>query len=56
MLPGDGAFDIKGLIRTLQGVGFTGPWGVEIISDAHRARPLDEAMDAAYRATMAQFE
>ncbi len=56
VLPGDGAFDIKGLIRTLQGVGFTGPWGVEIISDAHRARPLDEAMDAAYRATMAQFE
>ena len=56
VLCGDGAFDIKGTIRALQGNGFDGPWGVEIISDAHRALPVDQALAAAYSSTMRQFE
>ena len=35
--------------------GFAGPWGVEIISDAHRQRPLQEALVDAHRTTMALF-
>ena len=40
VLCGSGTFDVAGFIETLQQIGFAGPWGVEIISDAHRRRPL----------------
>jgi sugar phosphate isomerase/epimerase len=52
---GSGTFDVKGFIETLQEIGFTGPWGVEIISEAHRQRPLPEALADAHRTTMALF-
>jgi sugar phosphate isomerase/epimerase len=52
---GSGTFDVKGFIETLQEIGFPGPWGVEIISDAHRQRPLPEALEDAHRTTMALF-
>ena len=52
---GSGTFDVKGFIETLQRIGFTGPWGVEIISEAHRQRPLPEALADAHRTTMALF-
>ncbi len=39
VLCGSGTFDVGGFVRTLQGIGFAGPWGVEIISEAHRRRP-----------------
>ena len=41
---GEGSFDLRGLVHLLRTVGFTGPWGVEILSDEHRALPLDEAL------------
>ena len=40
VLCGAGTFDVKGFIATLQQIGFAGPWSVEIISDAHRRRPV----------------
>ncbi len=55
-LCGGGDFNVRGFIRTLQGIGFSGPWGVEIISDEHRARPLAESLVDVYRTTLAQFE
>lgn len=55
VLPGSGTFDVSGFIRTLHDIGFSGPWGVEIISDEHRARPLQEALTDAYRTTMNLF-
>jgi sugar phosphate isomerase/epimerase len=55
VLCGSGTFDVQGFIRTLQQIGFPGPWGVEIISDAHRQWPLQEALVDAYRTTMALF-
>ena len=33
LLCGTGTFDVRGFVETLQQIGFTGPWGVEIISD-----------------------
>ena len=56
VLCGSGTFDVGGFVRTLQGIGFTGPWGVEIISEAHRGRPLQEALVDAHRTTMALFD
>ncbi len=56
VLCGSGTFDVAGFIETLQQSGFAGPWGVEIISDAHRRRPLQEALVNAYRTTMALFD
>ncbi|MFT3660830.1 MAG: sugar phosphate isomerase/epimerase [Gordonia sp. (in: high G+C Gram-positive bacteria)] len=43
-LCGRGAFDLIGLIRTLADVGWTGPWGVEILSDEHRAEDVTVAL------------
>ena len=40
VLCGAGTFDVEGFVKTLQQMGFPGPWGVEIVSDAHRRRPL----------------
>jgi sugar phosphate isomerase/epimerase len=42
--PGEGAFDIRGFIDVLRKAGFAGPWGVEMLSDAHRALPLAESL------------
>jgi sugar phosphate isomerase/epimerase len=48
LLCGEGTFDLTGLVRALTAIGYAGPWGVEIISTAHRARPLLEAMRVAH--------
>lgn len=55
VLCGSGAFDVRGFIETLQQIGFAGPWGVEIISRAHRRRPLQESLVDAHRTTTALF-
>ena len=56
VLCGSGTFDVIGFVETLQQIGFPGPWGVEIISEAHRRQPLDEALADAHRTTMALFD
>jgi sugar phosphate isomerase/epimerase len=56
VLCGSGTFDVTGFVATLQRLGFPGPWGVEIISDAHRRTPLPEALMDAYRTTIALFD
>jgi sugar phosphate isomerase/epimerase len=54
-LPGSGDLDVPGFVNAVRSAGWTGPWGVEIISEEHRQRPLMEAVADAYRATMNQF-
>ncbi|MGP9537966.1 sugar phosphate isomerase/epimerase family protein [Brachybacterium sp. AOP43-C2-M15] len=54
--PGEGDQDVVGFLRTLRGLGFTGPWGVEILSEQHRAAPLDEALARAVRTTRQCFD
>ena len=41
---GDGAFDLRGVILALRTAGWTGPWGVEILSEEHRSLPVREAV------------
>jgi sugar phosphate isomerase/epimerase len=51
LLPGEGDFDLIGFVRLMIEFGFSGPWGVEIISEQHRALPVDVALTSAITAT-----
>lgn len=42
--PGRGDFGVEGFIEAVLSTGFSGPWGVEIISDEHRALPIGESL------------
>jgi sugar phosphate isomerase/epimerase len=54
-LCGEGDQDVTGFIKTLQAIGFDGPWGVEILSNEHRARPVRDALESAYSKALACF-
>lgn len=45
---GDGDFDLDGAIAALHRAGWTGPWGVEILSDEHRALDVVSACQRAF--------
>lgn len=49
--PGQGTLDPAGFVRTIREMGYQGPIGVEIISNAQRALPLDGAVKVAFDAT-----
>jgi sugar phosphate isomerase/epimerase len=53
---GEGDFDVPAFIRAVDRIGFDGPWGVEIISDAHRRLPISEGLARAYDTTARCFE
>jgi sugar phosphate isomerase/epimerase len=44
---GEGSFDLTGIITALRTAGWTGPWGVEILSEEHRSLPVEEAVQRA---------
>ena len=52
-LPGEGVFDLTGLVHLLRELGVRAPWAVEVISDAQAALPLSEAASRAFDATSA---
>ncbi|MGM9473402.1 sugar phosphate isomerase/epimerase family protein [Pseudarthrobacter sp. YS3] len=54
-LCGQGDQDVTGFIVALKSLGFSGPWGVEILSKEHRALPVQDALRAAYATTLACF-
>ena len=39
-LPGEGEFDIPGYVRVAREIGYRGPWGVEVLSEDLRNRPI----------------
>ncbi len=41
---GEGAFDVAGFVVAMRHLGWDGPWGVEDMSHASRALPLDDAL------------
>jgi sugar phosphate isomerase/epimerase len=53
---GEGEFDVRGFVRQMQSVGYTGPWGIEVLSAESRKLPLEELTTHAFRTTMAQFQ
>jgi len=54
-LCGQGEFDIRGFIECVRKAGYTGPWGIEVLSQELRSRPLEELVTQAFQTTMAQF-
>ncbi|WP_242090121.1 TIM barrel protein [Curtobacterium sp. DN_7.5] len=55
-LPGSGAWDLPGFVRTVRDLGFDEPWGVEVRTAAHRAMPTAEALRTAAAATRAVLD
>jgi sugar phosphate isomerase/epimerase len=54
-LPGEGEFDLRGYIAACKDQGYTGPWGVEVLSEELRNNPIDVIFRRAYETTAAQF-
>ena len=54
-LCGEGEFDVKGFIAALQKAGYKGPWGIEVLNEELRKKPLEELTTRAYKTTVAQF-
>ena len=54
-LPGEGEFDIPAYVEVCQTIGYDGPWGVEVLSEALRSLPIEEEFQRAYDTTAAQF-
>jgi len=50
--PGEGALDAPGFVATMHDLGWRGPWGVEIMADAHRRLTVPAALRIARAATM----
>jgi sugar phosphate isomerase/epimerase len=54
-LCGEGEFDVKGFVDCVRRIGYQGPWGIEVLSEELRKRPLDELTTRSFNTTMAQF-
>lgn len=54
-LCGEGEFDVKGFVRCMLQVGYSGPWGIEVLSSELRKKTLEEAATQAFQTTIAQF-
>lgn len=54
--PGDGEFDLSSFVADMVQSGWTGHWGVEIISEAQRQLPLDAAVTGTFQATTAVLD
>jgi sugar phosphate isomerase/epimerase len=54
-LPGEGEFDLPAYVNVCRGIGYAGPWGVEVLSEELRNQPMDVIFRRAYDTTAAQF-
>lgn len=54
-LCGEGEFDVRGFVERLRKAGWAGPWGIEVLNEKLRWRPIDEVTTRAYNTTLAQF-
>jgi sugar phosphate isomerase/epimerase len=54
-LCGEGEYDVKGFINCVNNMGYTGPWGVEVISEKLALLPLKQLSTMAFNTTMAEF-
>jgi sugar phosphate isomerase/epimerase len=54
-LPGEGELDVAAYVEACREHGYAGPWGVEVLSEELRNRPMDEIFKRAYETTSAQF-
>jgi sugar phosphate isomerase/epimerase len=52
---GEGEFDVKGFVECMLKAGYSGPWGIEVLSHDVRKMPLEKAATHAFDTTIAQF-
>lgn len=52
LYPGEGELRVADFVAQMMQLGWSGPWGVEITSIAHRATPLDKGLSNARTATL----
>jgi sugar phosphate isomerase/epimerase len=52
-LPGEGEFPIRAYVQACRDAGYEGPWGIEVLSEDLRNRPIDEIFDSAYATSIA---
>ncbi len=55
-LPGEGDFDLVGLIGVLESMGVSAPWAIEVMSDLQASLPLAAAARAAFDSTTAVLQ
>lgn len=55
-LCGQGEFDVRGFVDTVRGMGYSGPWGVEVLCEAMRDWPLATLAQRSFSTTAAHFE
>jgi sugar phosphate isomerase/epimerase len=53
---GEGEFDVRGFVQGMRRAGYTGPWGIEVLSAELRTLPLEELTRRAFQTTIAQFQ
>lgn len=54
-LCGEGELNVRGFIECMQKAGYRGPWGIEVLSEELRKRPLQELVTRSFQTTMEQF-
>jgi len=52
---GEGEFEVKSFVQTVQETGYSGPWGIEVLSEELRHWPLEDLATRAFQTTMQQF-
>jgi sugar phosphate isomerase/epimerase len=52
---GDGEFEVPRFIEQVRKTGYEGPYGIEVLSEELRGKPLAELTTRAFDTTMAQF-
>ena len=52
---GEGEFDVRGFLASLEKTGYSGPIGIEVLSKELRPLSLHEAVTKAFKTTSAQF-
>jgi sugar phosphate isomerase/epimerase len=52
-LPGEGEFPIRAYVQACRDAGYEGPWGIEVLSEDLRNRPIGEIFDRAYATSRA---
>jgi sugar phosphate isomerase/epimerase len=56
LLCGEGSFDIGGFLRSVAATGYDGAYGVEILSEVHRARTPEDAARLSFETTRRCFD
>ena len=52
---GEGEFDIKGFIKSVQKTGYNGPWALEVFNKDYTCLSLEELCTRGYNSTIAEF-